>query len=106
MIAAKGVNAKMPVLDSLHCYRSLWVDLDTDQCGQTNGPKLEEANKRRRCTGFRRYRAGFSPDELKQIALTSEERRIQFVYTIAAVLIGCVLTLLGQLAGKYMGLTK
>jgi Arc/MetJ-type ribon-helix-helix transcriptional regulator len=27
MLASKGVNAKMPSLDSLHCYRSLWVGL-------------------------------------------------------------------------------
>lgn len=96
----------MPVLDNLHCFRSLWVGFDTDYCGQPDVPKLEEANQRRRCSGFRQHKAGFSPEEHKQIESKSEERRIQFAYNAVSLLFGSILTFLVLWAGKHTGLTR
>src|SRR6266849_6134385 len=75
MLASKGSNAKMPVLDSLRCYRSLWASYEVNYCGNPAGPKLEEVNERRRCEGFLQYKPGFSPEEHKQRLAKSEERK-------------------------------
>jgi hypothetical protein len=102
----QGVNAKMPSVDNLHCYRSLWVGYDMDYFGNPSAPKLEEVTQKRRCEGFLQYKPGFSPEEHKQRLVKSEERKAQFAYTLLAAIVGCILTLLGLWAGRHFGLSK
>lgn len=110
MLASRGTNAKMPVLTSLRCYRSLWVQYDTDYCGNPDGPKLDEVNRNRRCEGFVRYMPGFSSEELMKRLLGSKDKKTQFFYTLLAAFLAAILALLGQTGqqwvAKFLGLTK
>jgi hypothetical protein len=107
MLASRGVNAKMPSLDNLRCYRSLWAEYDMDYFGNPGGPKLEIVAEQRQCEGFRRYQPGFSPAEHLQRLTKEAEQRTQFRYQIAAsiltAVLAAILTLLGQWVMKRFG---
>jgi hypothetical protein len=106
MLASQGTNAKMPVLTTLCCYRSLWVQYDTDYFGNPDAPKLDEVNEIRRCEGFRRYKPGLSPQQHMEQMAKADERKAQFGYMFLAALLASVLTLCGQWAAKHFGLAK
>jgi len=102
LLAAEGRHGLPGGMETLQCYRSLWVNYDLTYSGHSIEGQLEEVNNRRHCEGFLRYKPGLSPGEHKQRLAKSEERKSQFKYTLLAAVLAAILALVGQTGQQWL----
>lgn len=101
LVSAKGQAGLPSRMEDLQCHRSLWVGYDLDGYGSVEG-QLNEAADPRHCKEFLRYKPGLSPEEHMQRLLKSEERKVQFRYTLIAALLAAILALAGQTGEQWL----
>jgi hypothetical protein len=93
LLHANGQAGLPGAIETLDCSRHQWVSHDLGH-GTTT---IEEFNNQQRdCNFFFSYLPGISPDEHMKRLAERGQRKAQFYWTALAVLVGSILTLVGQ----------
>ncbi len=105
LLHMRGTAGGCPPLDSLGCWRSLWVEYDLTYCGVDAGAILDEVQRdRRNCKGFFRYNSGNSPSDHQELLLKAQERKQKLIFTVIGSVIGSGITLFVTWLVKLFGM--
>ncbi len=96
-----GLPCSPEELTNLNCTRSLWVDYDVMyKRDSVQGIFDELEQDRRGCTGYLKYRPGFSPSEHRDLLL----KRMDSKEKLKFVVLGGIVTLFFAWIAKHLGL--